>query len=123
MDVETTDSGAQPDIGYDLLIDGSPAYTMLQAPFSTPGNNQYFPQSWHIFPSVVSAGANSTIGVNFSAAYNGSTSNTGTRIQNGTGPLTSFNLGTTHTIGLRMECSSATGVSTTELFTIKVVRK
>jgi len=116
-------SGAEPDQGFDVLIDGSPAFTMLQTPSTTANNGSYLTQRWEITPTTVAAGANSTIVTTMTSPFDGGSNNVGTRIINGTGPLTSFNLGTTHTIGFQMECSSATGVGTAELMLIKAVRK
>ena len=125
MGLQGVGTGTEPLNLLNLLIDGSAAFTPSGAPVGNAINGSFIEQQWRLWPTVVSAGANSTLAITFSSGFEASigTNSGTTRVINGNGALTSFNLGTTHTIGLQLQCTSATGTGGFELLWVKLVRR
>jgi hypothetical protein len=125
MGLQGIGTGTEPLNLLNLLIDGSAAFTPNGAPVGNAINGSFIEQQWRLWPTVVSAGANSTLAITFSSGFEASigTNSGTTRVLNGNGALTSFNLGTTHTIGLQLQCTSATGTGGFELLWVKLVRR
>lgn len=127
VDLQLTVPGSNAaSTGFDLLLDGANFYTMDVAPNAASGalTGAPYVASWDIWPTTVAGGANSTLNVTFTGNLQGSGVLPGTRFFNGTAAPTTVNLGATHTIGLAMECTSATGTTTAaKLLAIRLVRQ